>query len=395
MTFAVWLAAFGYFVDVYDLLLFSIVRIPSLRAIGVADIDLMSTGVFLINLQMFGLLCGGWLWGILGDRYGRKSVLLGSILLYSAANLLNAFVTDVPTYAVLRFIAGFGLAGELGAAITLIAESLPTSQRTWGAMIIAMVGMFGAVTAGVFSEFFTWRVCYGIGGLMGLALLIGRHQVSESPLFKREKKTKFYSEIKTIFLNPEKIKTYFLCVAVGVPLWFTSGLLITFAPEFTRNLGVIGDVSVGRGILICYGAASLGDIGAGFLSNHLQSRKKTIAIFMLGTWIASAVYLWVPGLTSQQVYLLFALMGIAGGYWATYVLYAAEQFGTKIRSTVTVSIPNMVRGAVVVMVTAFQFLTPHVGVVRSASFVGIAIMILAYSSLNQLRETFSRNLNFD
>lgn len=394
MTFVVWLSAFGYFVDVYDLLLFSIVRIPSLRSIGVADADLLTTGVTLINLQMFGLLCGGWFWGILGDRQGRKSVLLGSILLYSAANLLNAFVTDVNTYGVLRFIAGFGLAGELGAAITLIAESLPKDKRTWGAMIIAMVGMFGAVTAGVFAEFFNWRVCYGIGGLMGLLLLLGRQFVSESPLFQREKKTHFFSEILTILSSSEKIKTYFFSIAVGVPLWFTSGLLITFAPEFTRALGVVGDVSVGRGILICYGAASVGDIAAGVLSHHLKSRKKTIAFFMLGTWVASAIYLWIPGLSSTQVYWLFGLMGIAGGYWATYVLYASEQFETKIRSTVTVSIPNMVRGAVVIMVSAFQLLTPKYGVIGGASMIGFVLMILAYFSLSRLKETYSRDLNF-
>ena len=384
MTFAVLLSAFGYFVDVYDLLLFSIVRVSSLKSIGVPDSELLSSGILLINLQMLGILLGGWFWGLMGDRHGRKSVLLGSILLYSSANLLNAFVTDVTTYSVLRFFAGFGLAGELGAAVTLIAESLPTAKRTNGAMIIAAIGMLGAVTAGFFAEFFDWRTCYAIGGLMGLVLLFGRSSVKESPLFR-----------KKAARGRIPLSTYLMCVAVGLPLWFTSGLLISFAPEFTRALGVVGEVSVGRGVLISYAAASVGDILAALTSKKLKSRKKTIALFMLGTWTASALYLWVPGLSSTQVYALFALMGAAGGYWSMYVLYASEQFGTNVRATVTVSIPNMVRGALLIMTTAFQSLSHSLGVVNAASVVGLVILVLAYSCLIPLKETFSRDLDFN
>src|SRR5882762_615963 len=108
-------AALGYFVDIYDLLLFSIVRRPSLSALGVPDEELFGQGEFLLQVQMGGLLLGGLIWGIMGDKRGRLSVLFGSILMYSLANIGNGFVTNVTQYAALRFIAGLGLAGELGA----------------------------------------------------------------------------------------------------------------------------------------------------------------------------------------------------------------------------------------------------------------------------------------
>lgn len=395
MTFAVWVSAFGYFVDLYDLLLFSIVRVESLRSLGVPQDQLMPTGVLLINLQMTGLLLGGWFWGLMGDRYGRKSVLLGSILLYSVANFLNAFVHDISVYGVLRFVAGFGLAGELGAAITLIAESLPVSRRTYGAMIIAGIGLLGAVAAGMAAETFTWRQCYALGGVMGLLLLIGRKSVSESPLFKKQDRpSRFVNQIQKLLFDRTRLFTYLKCVAVGIPLWYTSGLLITFAPEFSQVLGVVGEVKAGRGILVCYGLASFGDVAAGLISQRWKSRRKTIAVFMLGTWASSAMFLLVPGLTASQVYGLFGLMGIAGGYWATYVLYASEQFGTNLRATVTISIPNMVRGAVVLMTTAFQSLVHGMGVVNSALVIGGVVATLAYNSLFGLRETFTRDLDF-
>jgi len=387
MQWLVWVSAFGYFVDVYDLLLFSIVRVESLRTIGVPEQLFLSTGVQLINLQMLGILIGGVLWGLLGDRKGRVSVLLGSILLYSVANLLNAFVSDVTTYGVLRFFAGLGLAGELGAAITLVAESLSIQKRSYGAMVVAGIGLLGAVAAGLAAEFLPWRVCYALGGIMGLLLLLGRWKLQESMLFLKQKRHRFV-------FTPTLVWRYLRTVTVGIPLWFTSGLLITFAPEFAKALKVEGTLKVGRAVLICYGCASFGDVAAGWLSLKLQSRKKTIALFMLGTLAASAMFLTSIGWSASAMYALFGLMGFAGGYWAMFVLQGSEQFGTNIRSTVTVSLPNMVRGAVVVMTLSFQSLTPAYGVVKAATLVGITVLAVAYASLFSLPETFSRNLDF-
>ncbi len=387
-----YVAALGYFVDMYDLLLFSIVRVPSLKSIGVSDSEMLSAGMKLINLQMTGLFIGGFLWGWLGDRFGRLRVLWTSIFLYSIANLANAFVHDLETYGVLRLVAGIGLAGELGAAVTLVSESLPIRLRGYGAMLIAAVGMAGTVAAGTASEVFDWRVCYAIGGGMGLLLLLARIGVRESPLFL--KRSEDWGDLRLLFLSPKRLWKFLRCVSVGVPLWFTSGILITFSPEFSKELGVVGDVKAGRGILICYGAACFGDLLAGYLSQKLESRKKAIAIFMLGTLGSSAAFLLTRGLSAEWVYALFALMGVAGGYWALFVLMGAEQFGSNLRATVATSSPNLVRGAVVLMTGLFQILRPGLGMIHAAMVVGASVLILAYGALVSLKETFHADLNY-
>ena len=216
---AVMVAALGYFVDIYDLLLFSIVRVASLRSVGVAEGDLMKTGMLLINAQMAGLLIGGLLWGALGDKRGRLSVLFGSIFLYSAANIANAFVQSVPQYAVLRFIAGVGLAGELGAGITLIAEILPTQLRGYGTTVVASVGILGAVLGGLVGDAFSWRASYALGGFMGILILLLRVGVRESGLYtKMTKGATTRGSFSLIFGRKDLLKRYIAIVFVGVPV---------------------------------------------------------------------------------------------------------------------------------------------------------------------------------
>ncbi|WP_245840502.1 MFS transporter [Ohtaekwangia koreensis] len=296
------IAALGYFVDIYDLLLFSIVRVPSLKALGLSGDQLLKEGIFLINVQMTGLLVGGILWGILGDKRGRLSVLFGSILLYSLANLANGFVTNVPEYAILRFIAGIGLAGELGAGITLVAEILPKHIRGYGTALVASVGLLGAVLAYFVAAYTDWRIAYGIGGGLGLCLLLLRYSVAESGMFSSTKKKAVQrGNFFQLFTRANTFLSYTRCIFIGLPIWFVIGILITFSPEFASTLSLPGAVDAGKAVMFCYIGLSLGDLSSGSLSQFLKSRKKVVFLFMIITSVAITLYLTL----SQQSVTIF------------------------------------------------------------------------------------------
>jgi MFS family permease len=389
-------AALGYFVDIYDLLLFSIVRIPSLRGLGVAEDMLMSKGIDLINMQMAGMLIGGIFWGILGDKKGRLSVLFGSIFLYSVANIANGFVTNVDQYAILRFIAGIGLAGELGAGITLVAEVLPKEIRGYGTSIVASVGVLGAVLAYFVADLFDWRIAYFIGGGLGLALLILRFNVFESGIFKQVKeknipKGNFFS----LFTSGKKIIKYLQCIFIGLPIWFVIGVLITFSPEFAKALGIADAVSAGKAVMFCYIGMSLGDMSSGLVSQYLKSRKKTVLLFVLLTSIFIALYLFMQNQgTTTLFYGLCLLLGFAIGYWALFVTIAAEQFGTNLRATVATTVPNFVRGSVNIFTPLFLAGSHHFGLINAAGMIAIGTIMIALLAVWKMQETFGKDLNY-
>ena len=392
---AVLIAALGYFVDIYDLILFSIVRVKSLQGLGIADEQLLSCGVLLLNMQMAGMLVGGLLWGILGDKKGRLSVLLGSIFLYSAANIANGFVHDIPQYAVLRFIAGVGLAGELGAGITLVAETMPQHLRGIGTMIVSGVGILGAVVAALVGDLFDWRIAYIIGGLMGIALLLMRIKASESGMFiKIKQQHKQQGNLLLIFGKPKNLIKYINCILIGLPLWYVVGILITFSPEFGKALNMPVLPSAGRAVMFTYIGLSIGSIFSGMLSQWMKSRIKATAIFMVLNTIFVFIYLFnnIPSLT--VFYGVCFLLGLASGYWALFVTIAAEQFGTNIRATVATTVPNVVRGAVVPLTLSFQALQGGVGVVNAGLMVGGCCLILAFCALKGLEETYHKDLNY-
>lgn len=388
--------ALGYFVDIYDLTLFSIVRVPSLKALGLSGDELLTKGVTLINLQMFGMFVGGLLWGILGDKRGRISVLFGSIALYSIANILNGMVTDVTQYGILRFLAGVGLAGELGAAITLVAESLPREIRGLGTTVVASVGICGAVFGGAISESFSWRACYAIGGALGILLLVLRIRLRESGLFSsvRSDANVARGDLGMLFGNAKRLWKYVLCILVGVPLWYAVGVLMTFAPELGRALGVTGPVTGAKSILFGYAGIVLGDVFAGVFSQCLGSRKRAIAVFLVVTSFFTAVYGRATGVSPEVFYAICFLLGLGTGYWALFCTVAAEQFGTNLRATVTISTPNFVRGAVVPLTLGFRALTPSLGLVPSAMSIGAFCLVVAFFALSRLEETFSKDLDY-
>ncbi len=388
-------AALGYFVDIYDLILFSVIRVKSLKGLGVPDSDLLDVGTMLINSQMFGMLLGGILWGILGDKKGRISVLFGSILLYSLANMANGFVTSVPAYAIIRFIAGIGLAGELGAGITLVTETMSKENRGYGTMIVAGVGLMGAVAAAIVGEHYAWETSYIIGGVMGLLLLGLRVGLAESGMFKNVKNDGVSrGNILMLFNDGKRFKKYLSCILIGIPLWFVVGVLVTFSPEFGKELNATEPLSAGTGIMYCYIGIALGDIVAGFASQMLRSRKKVMLAFLLLTGVSIVVYLNAEGMTSQQFIWLTLFLGFSSGYWATFVTIASEQFGTNLRATVTTTVPNFVRGSLVLATLSFTALKGSLGIINSAMTVGFISLAIAIIALYQLKETFGKDLDY-
>lgn len=388
-------ASLGYFVDIYDLILFSVIRVKSLKGLGVPDGDLLDVGTMLINSQMFGMLLGGLLWGIIGDKKGRISVLFGSILLYSLANMANGFVTSVPAYAVVRFIAGIGLAGELGAGITLVTETMSKENRGYGTMIVAGVGLLGAVAAALVGEHYTWETSYIIGGVMGLLLLGMRVGLAESGMFKNVKNDGVSrGNILMLFNDGPRFRKYLSCILIGIPLWFVVGVLITFSPEFGKELNATEPISAGTGIMWCYIGIALGDIVAGFMAQMLRSRKKVMLTFLILTAISIVVYLNAEGMNAKQFIWLALFLGFSSGYWATFVTIASEQFGTNLRATVTTTVPNFVRGSLVLATLSFAALKGSMGIINSALTVGFISIAIAVFALYQLKETFGKDLNY-
>lgn len=396
VIFLVIVAALGYFVDIYDLVLFSVVRVQSLTSIGVSASELKTEGIFIINSQMFGLLLGGLLWGILGDKLGRIKVLFGSILLYSLANIANGFATTVHSYALIRFFAGVGLAGELGAGITLVAETMDKNKRGYGTMIVAGVGLFGAAVAATVAENFSWQTSYFVGGGMGLILLLLRLGTFESGMFKSLTKNNQVSKgnFLMLFSDRKRFLKYLYCILIGVPLWFVVGILITLCRELGQELGAKETLDAGKGIMFTYFGIAIGDVVTGFLAQVLKSRKKTVFIFHILSAISVFVYLNSYGLTSNTFIWLCLFMGFSVGYWATFVTIAAEQFGTNIRATVTTTAPNFVRGALIPINFLFAFLAQKYSNITAAYIVMAFLTAIAMFALSQLKESFNKDLDY-
>ena len=409
-------AALGYFVDIYDMVLFGVVKAESLSQImiGQSIEEQASTGKFLFNMQMLGMLVGGLLWGVLGDKKGRIKVLFGSILLYSIANLLNAFVTDITSYAIIRVVAGIGLAGELGAGITLVSEMMSKEKRGYGTMIIVTFGALGAVVASLVgaegqiigdfiysltgTQLANWQVTYIVGGMLGVFLLLLRVGTIESSFFEKmsDDKTVSKGNLKIIFFNKKNFIKYLHCIVIGIPIWYVVGLLVMNSSDNFAPLLGIKDINNGTAVMYTYIGLSFGDLISGLLSQLLKSRKKVVAIYLVFTLVLVTSFLFfMDGISADIYYLVCFLLGTATGYWALFVSIAAEQFGTNIRSTTANTIPNFVRGSVNLIMISFGLLMGlNLGDAWSAYIVGLIFILLALYSLSQLKETFGKDLNY-
>jgi MFS family permease len=390
-------AALGYFVDIYDLLLFGIVRVPSLKDMGLNEEQISEIGKNIINWQMGGLLLGGILWGVLGDKKGRLSVLFGSIITYSIANIACGFVKDPTTYALLRFVAGIGLAGELGAGITLVSEVLPKELRALGSSLVAGIGLFGAVFAYfTVTEFGGWRNAYFVGGGLGIVLLLLRISVFESGMFEQLKQQKHIQKgnFFALFTNKDRLSRYLKCIAIGVPTWFVIGILATFANEFGKAMGIAETIEPGKAIMFCYVGLAIGDLSSGVISQALKSRKKAVAILLFLSLICSLFYLYAGIKTAFALYATCLCAGFSVGYWAMFVTIGAEQFGTNLRATAATTIPNMVRGTVILMTSLFAYLKPTMNIFNAAAVVGLIAFILAFYSIFTIPETHGKDLDY-
>jgi predicted MFS family arabinose efflux permease len=389
--------ALGYFVDIYDLLLFGIIRRQSLIDLGLTGDAVTTVGENILSIQMMGLLIGGIIWGVMGDKKGRLSVLFGSIILYSLANIANGMVTNTTQYSVVRFIAGIGLAGELGAGITLVSELIAKEKRGIATSLVAGLGLTGAVFAFIMKENFNWRICYYIGGGMGLLLLILRLSVFESGMFNEVKKmTVKRGNFFMLFNNADRFKRYLLGILIGLPTWYVIGVLVTFSSEFGKWMGITEKIDPGKAIMYAYAAISIGDILIGLLSQQLRSRKKALYIFYAITAVFMILFFtaqWHG--TAAGMYWICAGLGFGTGFWAIFVTMGAEQFGTNIRATAATTIPNMVRGMLAIfIIPLFKGLRNLTDYYTGGWIAGIIILAIAITAALYSTETFGKDLNY-
>jgi putative MFS transporter len=389
-------AALGYFVDIYDLLLFQIVRVDSLKDMGLSIAQVKSEGEFIISVQMIGLLLGGIIWGVMGDKKGRLSVLFGSIVLYSIANIINGFVQTPNQYALTRFFAGIGLAGELGAGITLVSELVSKEKRGVSTSLVAGIGLTGAVVAYFISQNFNWRICYFIGGGLGFCLLLLRISVFESGMFTKLKELDVQrGNFFMFFTDKIRFKKYLLAILIGLPTWYVIGILVAFSNDFGKAFGFSEEVLPKKSTMFAYAAIAIADIMVGLISHWLKSRKKVLFIFYVLTIISIAFYFTQQNGTAAGMYLICAAMGFSVGFWAIFVTMAAEQFGTNLRSTATTTVPNMVRGALPLMFLLFKSLQSVTGNYITAGWLtGLIVMAISFTAAWFTEETFGKDLNY-
>lgn len=394
VTLLVLVASLGYFVDIYDLLVFLIVRNDSLKDVGVEKKDLFNVGISILNWQMAGLLVGGILWGVLGDKLGRIKVLFGSITLYSLANFANGMVHDPTTYTIVRVIAGIGLAGELGAGITLVSETLSKKNRGYGTMFVASLGLFGAAAAAIVAKQ-GWREAYYVGGSLGFLLLLLRLGTFESGMFKNVAESKVSrGNFLLLFTSGERLKKYLCCILIGAPLWYVVGVLISQQPEFGNALHSKDTLKPGDSIMYAYIGIAVGGMINGLLAQITKSRKLVMYIFLILSAITAVIYLNAIGLSKQQYQWIWFLMGVGVGYWTTFVTIAAEQFGTNLRATVATTVPNFVRGSLILITLGFKGLVKSHGMINSGYIMMAILTVIALIALSLLKETFTKDLDY-
>lgn len=388
-------AGIGFFIDAFDLFLFNVYRIPSLKDLGLTGNELTQTGERLLSIQMAGMMLGGIITGIYADKRGRVTVLFGSILLYSLANFANAFVHDVNTYAIIRFLAGVGLAGELGAGITLVSESMSVEKRGYGTILVATLGALGAVTAGFIGDLLPWRYAFLAAGAAGGILLLLRLRSFEPSMFRENALAAGKrGSLALLFSSPGRASKYIACILMGVPIWYSIGLLITLSPEIAKAHGIAG-LKLSTCFILFQVGITCGDLLSGILSQVFKSRKKILISFMaLG--ILSTAYHFICINNGQQLNSTSLLMGLGCGYLSVFVTATAEHFGINLRVTVTATVTNFMRGALVLLIPMHQGIERlfGLGLTMGLMVTGCCVWSLALACTLILPDTFGRSLAF-
>jgi len=389
-------AAMGYFVDVFDIQLFGIVRVKSLQSLGLAPDDVTAVGAHLLNWQMAGMLLGGLAWGMLGDKKGRIQVLFGTILLYSLGNIANAFVTSIPAYAAARFVSGFGLAGEIGAGITLASELIPRQARGYATVLVAVSGTMGPVAGTFFANAVNWRWAYALGGMMGLLLLLLRVGVHESGLFATMKHHAHVrrGNFRMFFMNKTRLMHYVGCIFLGMPIWFVLGTIVIFAPEIGIALGTDEPLKASSAVISYFVGQTIGGILCGLLSQFFGNRKTVTAVYILGAGAATAALLMAKGISANGFYALLMLDSMFCGYWGLFLTITAESFGTNLRTIAVSTVSNFVRASVIIDTFLILILKPEYGLIDSVGIIGLANFSLALIAITRLSETSARDLDF-
>jgi putative MFS transporter len=394
-TLLIIVSALGYFVDVYDMMLFTVIRKKSLLSLSVADENTLSTGLRLLNFQTAGLLLGGIFWGVLGDKKGRLSVLFGSIIIYSTANILNGFVINIWQFELLRFVAGFGLAGELGAGITMVMETMNKKTRTLGATVVASVGLLGAIVAGYVGQAYDWRNAFIVGGVLGFLLLLLRVGVFESGMYNNIKdKAIDKGNFIKLFTSWSRFSRYSKAILVGLPSYFVLGLLLTIAPEYAKELGITQKINTGYVMMFCFTGFCSGDVVCGLISQYFKSRKFVLYLFNILCLAAIAIFFYYPTTSITGFYTKYVLAGLGIGYFAMLVTNASEQFGTNYRATVAITVPNFIRGALIPIAFVFEAVKGSLGLVNGAALIGLGTVIIALTAAIFTKETFDESLDY-
>jgi predicted MFS family arabinose efflux permease len=372
------------------------VRVASLNDLGITGAANTSWGIDLLNLQMIGMLIGGVFWGVIADKLGRRFALLATITVYSLANIANGLVVTVEQYAVLRFIAGVGLAGELGAGVTLVAELLPARVRGYGTTVISFLGLVGALTASFVGDYFQWRMAYFVGGGMGLVVLAGRWWVlRESAMFEAHRaQSKNQGDLRVLFASVSTFSRFLAVIAVGVPIWYVSALFVNFSPELGKALNLSGPLPVADVLRWQATGLAIGSAASGLLSEWLKNRRGVVLGFIMAMLVMTAVLLSLGGETPSLYCMLMFAMGLAQGYWTVFMTLSAEQFGLNIRATVTTSVPNFVRAMVVPITLLLKLLLPTLGLIKGIVLIGVVVYGVALLSLYYLKETYGKDLDY-
>ena len=367
--------------------------------VGATELTILADSTRVINYQMVGLLIGGIIWGVLGDKKGRLSVLVGSIILYSLANFATGFIQTVDQYALCRFIAGVGLAGELGAGITLVSELLPKNKRGIGTSMVAGIGLSGAVVA-YFTYQITkdWRLCYEIGGGLGVLLLFLRISVAESGMFKEVKeKNVTRGNFFMLINNRKRFTKYLLAILIGLPTWYVIGILVNQSDRFGKAMFGSTTIDSGRSIMFAYAAIAIGDMFVGLVSQYFKSRKKALLLYYGLCIIALILFFSNYNSSDESMYAICAFLGFSTGFWAIFITMGAEQFGTNLRATAATTIPNMVRGALPLINLMFLDLFQKSWgwtLIHSGMVTGVVVMSITLVAYYFTEETFHKDLNY-